>query len=251
MGGRHVIVVLELVVRHDGGHILGQGFVQLVIYPGVVLGVNGRQKQQQKHRQKLDTVADNKAIDLVKAGNQGAVPVPFNLPVKYQKQGRQHKNDGGHAQHHALGHDNADVPSQGELHEAQSRKARNGGQRAAGKRAEGRHNGLGHGVPPVLMPLTLLPIAMVEENGVVHGDTQLEHRRDGLSDIRNLPHKYICAKIIEDGHADAGKEHKGQHGGFQRHRHRRQGQHHRQRHIDGQLPVHQVLGVLDDHGESG
>ena len=91
---------------------------------------------------------------------------------------------------------------------------------------------------------------MVEEDGVVHGDAQLQNSGDSLGDIRDLPQEYVAAEVVDDGKADAGQEDKGQHRGFQRHHHGNQGQQHRQTHEDGQLTVHQVPGVLDDHGEA-
>ena len=109
-----------------------------------------------------------------------------DLLVEDQHQGGQHQNDGGHAQHNALGHDDADVPAQSQPHDAQGQEARHRGQAGGGQGPEGRHNGLGHGIPVIVVIGPLLLVPVVEEDGVVHGNAQLQNGGDGLGDVRDL-----------------------------------------------------------------
>ena len=173
VGSRHVVVIFQFVVGDDGVHVLGQRLIQLVVDGGVALGVYRRQEQQQKDGHKRPPVADDKAIHLFKIGDQRPVLVLFDFFVKNQQQCGQHQYHCGHAQHHALGHDQADVPAQGQLHEAQRQETGDGGQAGAGQGSKGSHNGLRHGVPGILMKQPFLPVAVVKEDGVVHGDAQL------------------------------------------------------------------------------
>ena len=76
--------------------------------------------------------------------------VLVNLPVEHQHKGGQYQNHGSHAQHHAFGHHDTNVPSQSQPHEAERQKACNRGQTGAGEGPERRDYGLSHGVPLVI-----------------------------------------------------------------------------------------------------
>ena len=186
MTGRHIEIVLQLLVADDGRKVPGQGFVQLVVDVRVALGVDRREKQQHCQHHQGDLVPEDEGVDLIEGGNQGLVLVLSDLLVEYQHQGRQDQDHRRHPQDHALGHDDADVPSQGQPHEAQGQEARDGGHAAAGEGAESGDDGLGHGVPLVVIALPLLLVAVVEEDGVVHGHAQLQHGGDGFGDVGNL-----------------------------------------------------------------
>ncbi len=186
VAGRHVKVVLQLLVADDGRKVPGQGFVQLVVDVRVTLGVDRRKKQQHRQHHQGNLVPEDEAVYSVKGGNQSLVLVLSDLLVEYQHQRRQDQDHRGHSQDHALGHDDADIPAQGQPHEAQGQEARNGGHAAAGEGAEGGDDGLGHGVPLVVTALPLLLVAVVKEDGVIHGHAQLQHGGDGLGDVGNL-----------------------------------------------------------------
>ena len=68
---------------------------------------------------------------------------------------------------------------------------------------------MGHG--PFLIPLKtllLFLIAVLQENGIIHGYTKLKHCCQSFCNIRNLSEKDICSKVIEDCHADAEQKQK-------------------------------------------
>ncbi|MPM22155.1 hypothetical protein SDC9_68606 [bioreactor metagenome] len=106
--------------------------------------------------------------------------VLVDLLVENQHQRRQHQNYGGNAQHHALCHDDADIPAQRQAHEAQGQKAGNGGQAAAGEGSERGHNGVCHGVALIHVVPAFLFVAAVEEDGVIHGNAQLQYSCNGF-----------------------------------------------------------------------
>ena len=186
VGGGHIEVVFQLLVGDDGGQVPGQGFIQLVVDPGVGLGVIGGDKQHNKDHHNGLVVPQNEAVHLIKAGHQALVLVLGDLLVEDQHQGGQHQNNGGHAQHNAFGHDDADVPAQSQPHDAQGQEARHRGQAGGGQGPESRHNGLGHGIPVIVVIGPLLLVPVVEEDGVVHGNAQLQNGGDSLGDVRDL-----------------------------------------------------------------
>ena len=197
VGGGHIKLFLQLGIAHNGGQVPGQGFVQLIIHPRMVLRINRRDKQNQRQHGKGHPVPQHKAIQPVEFRNDGFVGMLFQLVVQQQHQGRQHQNHRGHPQHHALGHHNANIPAQGQPHKAQGQKPGNGSQAAPRKGTEGRQNGLGHSLFFIGTGQLLLLVPAVQKDGVVHGHAQLQHRRNGLGNIRNLAQQDVGAKVIK------------------------------------------------------
>ena len=187
VGGRHVILVLQLLVGNDGGHVPGQGLVQLVVDLRHVLRHGEGQEEQEEDGDIDAPLLHDVPVELFHGGDELTVPVLRDLAVEKEEHGGQHEDDGKHPQHHALGHDDADVPSQGQAHEAEGHEARHRREAGAGEGGEGRLHRRRHGVPLILVVGALLHVAAVEEDGVVHGDAQLQHRRDGLRNVRDLP----------------------------------------------------------------
>ena len=52
-------------------------------------------------------------------------------------------------------------------------------------------------------PLLLLLIAVPQENGVIHGNTQLKDCRQRLCHIGYLTFEYVGSQIVHDCHSDA------------------------------------------------
>ena len=170
MRGGHVEIVLELFVGDNRGQVPGQGLVQLVVDSGVGLSVVGRDEQEDEQHHNGPVVPEDKGVHPVKAGKKASVLVLGDLLIENQHKARQYQNHGGYAQHHALGHDDANVPPQCQPHDAQGQEACDGGYAGGGQGAERGNNGGGHGVPVIRIVGPLLLVAVVEENGVVHGD---------------------------------------------------------------------------------
>ena len=126
----------------------------------------------------------------------------LNAFVHLQQNGGKDQNDGGHAQYHALGHNDADIPAQGQPHKAQGQKAGHGGKGGAGDRFESGHHGRGHGVPFILIMGQLFHIPVKEEDGVVHGDSQLEHGGHRLGDKGDLAQEDVGAEVVDHGQPD-------------------------------------------------
>ena len=110
---------------------------------------------------------------------QRPVPGLLQRTVQQENERWQDGHTAQNSQHHALGHDNAQIPAHGIAHEAQGHKPGNGGDGAAGHRGNGPGNGLGHGRLMVFLGRQLLTITVPQENGVVHRHRQLQNSRRG------------------------------------------------------------------------
>ena len=95
----------------------------------------------------------------------------------------------------------------------------------------------------VLLGGQLLAVAVPQKNGIVHGNRQLQHRRQGLGDVRDFTQEVVAAHIQENGHANGGQEHKRGQPGVQKKHHYQARTGHCQGHIGGLLPLAQVPQV--------
>ena len=95
--------------------------------------------------------------------------------IQQQDQRRQYGDAAQHAQKDALGHDDAQVAAHGKGHEAEGNEAGHSGHRAADHAGDGLVDGHGHRLIAVRNQRALLGVAVPEEDGVIHGDRQLQH----------------------------------------------------------------------------
>ena len=49
-------------------------------------------------------------------------------------------------------------------------------------------------------------IAFQQEDGIIHRDRQLKHRRQRLCDVRDLTQHKVASKVIHDRHTDRRQE---------------------------------------------
>ena len=253
MGGGDIKLLRELAVGDDIFHVLRQTLAHIVIdlVVGLCIAGIGRPDQQGEEHQKQRECL---AYCLGKAAHirdQGPMAGPLQGLIQQQDQRGQQGHTANNTQHHALCHHQAQIPAQGEGHEAQGDKARHGGDGAAQDGGKGPADGLGHGLLMIIRMGQLLVVAVPQEDGVIHGDGQLQHRGQRLGDIGDLAEKPVAAQIQQDGNTDAGQKHKGHQPAIQQHHHGSTGAGYGQRHIDGLLLLTQVLQVGDQRRHSG
>ena len=199
VGGGHTKLLCQLFIGLQVGHICrvhalaGQNFGKIIKHRRPVVAHGGRNHQQSKNHQKHPTVLHDALGQPVQIGQQRPVPGLLQRTVQQENERWQDGHTAQNSQHHALGHDNAQIPAHGIAHEAQGHKPGNGGDGAAGHRGNGPGNGLGHGRLMVFLGRQLLTITVPQENGVVHGNGQLQHRRQGLGDVGNLPQEVVAS----------------------------------------------------------
>ena len=112
-------------------------------------------------------------------------------------------------------------------------------------------NSYRHGLLVVSGVLQLLIIAVPQEDGVVHGDGQLQHGGQRLGDVGYLAEEVVAAQIEQDAHADAGQEHEGHQPAVQQDHHGGAGTGHSQRHIHRLLLLAQILQVCHQRRHTG
>ena len=86
---------------------------------------------------------------------------------------------------------------------------------------------------------------MPQEDGVVHGNAQLQNRRQGHGDVGYLSCENVGAQVIQDCHADTGDEQQRQHQGVHGDGQHQAGQQHCNQYINGLLLLGQIPGVGD------
>ena len=112
-------------------------------------------------------------------------------------------------------------------------------------------NGVGHGLVGVADLFPLLVVAVPQEDGIVHGDGQLQHRGHGLGDVGDLTHHHIAAQIIDDADADGEQEHQRGQPAVQKEHHGGAGQQHGQTDVHRLFLLAQVLQVGDQRRHAG
>ena len=99
--------------------------------------------------------------------------------------------------------------------------------------------------------LSVLVVAVPQEDGIIHGHGQLQHRREGFGNIGDLSQEEIAAKVQYDHDADGGEEDEGNQPAVQKQQHSCQGAGHCQSHIDGLFLLAEILQVRYQSGQSG
>ena len=148
---------------------------------GTVAGQNRpcndhHQEDGGKHKAQLD----HPFAPEVDLGHQIFVAGAVDGPLEHHQQAGHQQKDAQHGTHDALGQHDTHIKADAQLHEHQSHQAGDGGQ------AGGRdlHNGLAQGdnvrLPGVQAVVPLLHVPVAEDDGVVNGQSQLEHHGDGV-----------------------------------------------------------------------
>ena len=245
VGGGDVEILLQLGVGDDIVHILRQALSHVVIdlVAGLFIAIEGGSDEQGEDHQKHGEDLYQLLGEAPHIGDDGAVLRLLQGLIQHKDHRRQHGDAAQHAQQHALGHDDAQIPTQREAHEAQGDEAGNGGHGAADDAGESGVDGGGHGVLFAFTKRQLLVVAVPEEDGVVHGDGQLQHGGQRLGDVGNLAQEEVGAQIQQDHGADGGQEHEGDQPAVQKQQHGHARQRYGQRHIDRLLLLAQVFQV--------
>ena len=253
MGGGYVEGFLQLVLGDDVLHVIRQRRSEVVVYlavglgVGVVGGIYQQRKQRQEHRECLCDAPGQP----VHVRDQRPVPGPLKGLVQQQDHGGKDGHAADHAQHHALGHHQAHIQAQLEAHEAQGHEASHRGDGGAHDAGERQADGPGHGLLVVGTVLELLVVAVPQEDGVVHGHRQLQHRGQRHGDEGDLPQQQIGAHVVEYRHADGSHEHQRHQEAVQQQHHGQYGQPHGDGHVDGLLVLANILQVQHHGGHAG
>ncbi len=245
--GVHVEFFLHLCRALHAGHVFGQRGGQVIVLSHIGLGIDCRDEQQDEHRDDgLVVLCDKDRCFLDRTDQHRVFPL-----VEEHDQRRKHQNRADDTQDYALGHDQADVLSQRQAHEAQGQEPGNRGDGRRGDGHERRLNGRRHGFLVCHARLRLFLLVPVEkEDGIVHRHRQLQDQRQGFGDVGNLPQENIGSHVVDDRERDTQQEHEGCHPGLQPQTQDHQTQRHGNGRVNRGLCRDQVPGVLGNGRES-
>ena len=97
----------------------------------------------------------------------------------------------------------------------------------------------------------LLVVAVPQEDGIVHGHSQLQHGGQCLCDVGNLTQEIVGAHVQQNHGTDGGQEHQGNQPAIQQQEHGGAGQQHGQTNVEWLLLLAQVFQVHHQGGHAG
>ena len=207
-------VLVGVVVQHDDGVIRREHLRDRVGIRERV-GDLGRQLQnvrarEQQHERRRDRAATPVAEAAERREHAPALALgrarlfrrPADELIRPQDQAGQHREHAQQTAQHTLGQYDAEIHADLEAHEHQHQQAHDRRDRAAGDRAERRRERARHGGLAVGVGLQLLPVAVHEDDGIVHRERELQNSRDARRDVRRLAEENIRALVDEHGDAD-------------------------------------------------
>ena len=124
----------------------------------------------------------------------------------------QNRQQGQHAdqrKQHALGQHQSHIVTHLELHQREHQEADDGGQRTGYNGRKRFAHGLGHGVFDFHPLISEFPKAFHQEDGVVHGNRELQDGRTGVGDKGYFPKDQIGSAADDDGHAYGNEKQQG------------------------------------------
>ena len=223
MCGIHLKILLQLFRCLDTGQILGKGAVQIVIDFIVCLSVIRRDDQYKEKKDGDPGMLYDPPADPFEVGEQRFMPGLLQRTVEDQDHGGKHRYTADHAEDDALCHDDTHIQTHGKAHEHQSHETGHCGNGAAYNGGKSLINGISHSLLTITVGILLLSfVAVPQEDGIVHGDRQLQHRRQGLGHIRYLSLDKIRSQIVDNCHTDGQQEEQGNQEGIHGdHQHRK------------------------------
>ena len=129
------------------------------------------------------------------------------------QQARHQGEHGQQAQHDGLHQHQTQVVANAKLHEAHGPQTGQGGHGTAGDLRDGLAQG-GDGGFPGIQVGPLLGIAVAEDDGVVDGQSQLQHHCHGVGDKGDLAKEEISALVQKGCHAEGDQQHRDLHVGL-------------------------------------
>ena len=181
----HVESSVQFLIGDDTGQIPGQGGIQVVVNAGVGIAPQSGSQQGQEKDQPDPVMPGDETAQSFEVRQQWFVTGLLQDLIQAEDHGGQDCYAGDYTKAHALGHDNAQIQAQCKAHEAQGDKSGNSGDRASYDGTEGLLDRGRHGVIFFFSRVQLGLIAVPEENGIVHGNAQLQDCRNGFGHIGN------------------------------------------------------------------
>ena len=130
----------------------------------------------------------------------------FNHFVEHKNQARQRRKHAQHAEGHTLGQHHAQIRADLKAHEQKHQQPYDGGKAAAGDGSKGGGQRVLHRLCPVVRDGQLLTVAVHQDNGVVHGQCQLQYGGHARCHVGDLTQEIIRAQVQRHGYPDGHEE---------------------------------------------
>ena len=208
MRGGDVKVFRKLGIGDDVFHILRQALPHIVVHlvVGLVITVKRGGDEKQEYRKEDGEATGQEIRNALHVRDNRTVAGMLQRFVEYQNQRRQDGYATDDAEHNALCHDDSEVTSECEAHEAERDKARNGGNRTAEDARQRFVNRVRHGVAFIGVTGALFVVAVPEEDGVIHRYGKLKDGGKRFCNVRNFAEEVVCSEVDENHRADGGEE---------------------------------------------
>ena len=139
----------------------------------------------------------------------------FQRFIKDHDHGRQNRNAADHTKDNAFHHNDTQIKTKGKAHETKSQKTCDGSYGAADYGFDGSGDGFCHGFVVIIwQSFQLFQVTVPQENGVIHGHTQLQDCTQCFGEVGYFSGENVASQVIENGHADACKKQHGNQEGF-------------------------------------
>ena len=166
---------------------------------------------------------------------------------KEQNHHRQHRNAAHYTKDNALRHNQSKVHAHLIGHETQCQETGNCRNGASCHRNQRCIDGLCHGRFRLYSVIQLFHIAVPQEDGIVHGHAQLQHRRNGFGDIGDFSEHDVGSHVVQNCQSDTQQEQERCHIGVQQQHHYQKGQRYRHRYVLDFFRLRNILQI-QNHG---
>ena len=182
----------------------------------MVVSVGCREPDNRKQNQQQRIILLNEIRNMPEFRQQRLMFRLYDQFMKNQNHGRKDRENTEYAEQNTLGHNQTDIQSDSEMHEAKGYETGNRCYGTSDNRGKCRRNGFLHSIIFIsAVQRHLFLKAVPQENAVIQRNTQLKDGRHGLRQIGYLAENQICSHIVNDGDANAGQKQKRQKEGIQ------------------------------------
>ena len=199
---------LDFLMGNLTGALLGRGQIRICIAVGAFVGKHSGHRSHRHKYRRNDVAGFDRHLAHHRNFRHQILMLGLVNPTAEQHQQAGHQ--GKHrqqAENNGLDQNHGHVNTNAEMHEAQRRQARNGGQRTGGNfrngLAQGRHAGIPH-----ILGLVLIRKAMAQNDGVVNGQRQLQNHRHRIGNKRNCAENKVGALVQQGRRAEGEHQHR-------------------------------------------
>ena len=253
MGGGDVEFFGKLGVCDDVFHVLRQALPHVVVdlIVGLLVAVKRRSNQEQEEDEKDREGLGQELCHALHVRDNRAMARMLKRFVEYQNQRGQDRHAADDAEDDTLCHDDSEVTSQREAHEAERDEACNRCNRAADHAGQRFADCIRHGIAFVGVQGALLVVTVPEEDGVIHRNGKLQDRRQRFCNVGNFTEEVVGSEVDQNHCPDGGKEDERDQEAVQEDQHRNQRKRHRNADVDRFLFFAKVLQVGDQRRHAG